>query len=821
MLAALSACATASLEPGPPVPEAASSAFLEAWTLGRQLSHGEDAAALEAALERAEEARVVAPGWAAPERFYDERWHRRRMTLPGRYATHLERANGGDASAAYLAGRLGGEGATARLQRAVKIDPSSAWGWHGLAYRSYLADDEGAAIDRGRRALALARDPAELALFSWALATYHRSIDDGESAREVLRSALAKEGPLELREAERLYIEAELAIAELEADDDADARRGVARALRILEDPGLTSLERRVLALRVRSVKAQQVATTEVDLAHAIAAAAATSDRVRASILGVLDAAREITAVLRVGLDPNGWRTKLPAAFGAPVTSGAAPAAIDAWLDDLPDVVKDADGLPLRPELRDIVEAVGVEASPTGVGPSDGRAARVAVGEALIAAGWFREARAWSAAIRELDPEEARELEIEALRGRAALGAVLGLVRRVDGREAFLTARGTGPTGETIEREKPVDSTAALESEIARLLGRVGAAEDDDASPIIRYGPLGTLVHPGQRFSAEDERLERGERGDEVPGLARAFRDLGRFALIGNAVGQGGPDATVLRILHVEELEGAHLGRPFRGTVFWCEGADVPGRFARRGAGISGAALHEGYYVDVEMVARDVRRWSALRQRFEGRPDAIDAALEISTSGSGAIDRTEITPALGAADRMRLAVMAGDADGELRRIHADDLAHVVAVHEEGHLCDRAQWYPLDPLRVLSLLGFAGSNGFSGTRIAEVLEERAQLVALCAARDTRLAWVDLLDAAEDSGPSVTPHAAAYARLLQSLVSRLESEVADGRWSAYDLVENVRWIDQIHRLPPEALRELAIREARARGLAADGS
>ena len=118
---------------------------------------------------------------------------------------------------------------------------------------------------------------------------------------------------------------------------------------------------------------------------------------------------------------------------------------------------------------------------------------------------------------------------------------------------------------------------------------------------------------------------------------------------------------------------------------------------------------------------------------------------------------------------------------------------------------------------MSLISFAGAHGFSGQRIARALEERAQLIAVAACRDPRVPIVDLLDAAEEGGASVTPHGAAYRRVLARLVERLEKEYLAGEWDGADLQPDGRWIDQLHRLDPEALRGLAIREARARGLA----
>ena len=97
-----------------------------------------------------------------------------------------------------------------------------------------------------------------------------------------------------------------------------------------------------------------------------------------------------------------------------------------------------------------------------------------------------------------------------------------------------------------------------------------------------------------------------------------------------------------------------------------------------------------------------------------------------------------------------------------------------------------------------------------------LEARAQLVALCVAEDVRLPWVDLLDAAEGGGAGVTPHGRAYRRLLQDLIDRLEAEVRSGGWRDLGLDPDGRWVDQLHRIEGEALRGLALREARSRGL-----
>lgn len=811
-----------------PVSAAASGLMLEAWEASQVPGFAQDDAATASALESARRASEVEPGWAPPLRFIDEWRHRRALTLPAAYGDHLARAFEGDAAHAYLAARLGGAGADRRMERAARLDPNLSWAWHGRAWRAYGRGRTSDAIDLGERALERARGPGELRHFTWALARYLRAADRTASAREVLEAALEARGSMALRPTERAFIETELSLAELDSENDEDVRRGAARALRILAGPA-TELARVELSLRLRALDSDLVTEDEIRYSLAGAALDAPTPAARASVDRVL-------AALESGIDggqPGAtWRDRLAEAFGA--SPAEALEVTEEWLDALPVGLKDANGLPRRAELRLVVVRLrrAVEAEAFAVGPRHGDL--YGVGEALLEAGWFREALAlarrerWS---REGDSETAREIEVRALGALAALSAVRALAARIDAREAFLASGAVDEIGTDSEERGRVASLEDLSHEVVRILrayvpSRLFDHDDDvvvDASPRIRYGALGTIVHPGPRFSDEDEEQGRGAAGGNVLGIAELFRGLGRFALLGQGVGQGGPDATVLRLVHVEERSGEHLGRPFRGTVFWCDGADVPGRFGRQGASISGAALHEGYYVDLEMVAREKRQWDAVRERFSGRPGAIERALAVRGADVPTILRTESSPALGAADRMRLAVMATDVPkaGALRHIELGDLAHVTAVHEEGHLCDRAQWYPLGLREAGRLFAFAASNGFSGARIARALEARAQLVALCVVDDVRLAWVDLLDAAESAsgtggagGGGVTPHGRAYRGLLRDLLQRLDREWDAGGWRDSDLDPERRWIDQLHKLDRAELRGLAVREARAR-------
>lgn len=778
--------------------------MLEAWTLSRNEGFELGSEDFRRAVESARLAAQLAPDWAAPERFLDRWLHRASLTLPDRYAEHLGAAEAGDARGAYLAARLEQTGARDGLRQAASLDPGLAWAWHGLAWNARADRRLDDAVEDGRIALGLARDPSELALFTWALMTYLEARKDRDEALKVARSTLAVSGALALRGPERAMVEALATRLLLKAADPRGQAAGVRQAMALLSGPWLTFREQLDLVEDLAVVERGLVSREEVELALAEGIALrGGEDR---------EAAQGLLGSLRRGeSDPKeaqGWRPRLVEAFGAGPSPAATLAVLEAWCADMPADLLGPQGAPLQPELASLVRAVRglAETGPTLEGARD-------VGQRLLAAGWFSEALAWSGRMAESDGDGARELEVEALRGRAAMGALFNLGRRLDAQAAFASA-GSSP--------EKITSASELHDEVARILERCGWVEIPDGglgSPVIGYGPAGSLVHPGPWFSQEDSELGRGERGSEVPGLAAAFEAMGRFALVGRGAGQGGPDATVLRRVAVQSREGELLGRGFKGTAVWCQGADVPGRITRRGGAISGAALHEGYYVDLEVVAGEREHWRVLLETFrlpDGSLDSAAVAMALAVPAPSPAPVTGQDPALGAADRMRLAIMCEPAAGLASVPSLEVLCRGVATHEEAHLCDRMAWYPLSMGRVLSLAGFAARHGFSGSRISEALEERAQLVAMAVLEDPRPLWVDLLDAADRSlGGGGAPHGAAYRRLLGRLLDRLQVEAEAGGWASVP-GPGARWIDRLHLMEADDLRALALREARAEGL-----
>jgi hypothetical protein len=171
---------------------------------------------------------------------------------------------------------------------------------------------------------------------------------------------------------------------------------------------------------------------------------------------------------------------------------------------------------------------------------------------------------------------------------------------------------------------------------------------------------------------------------------------------------------------------------------------------------------------------------------------------------------------LGEADRVRLAVMRDRAPaGGLVAPSLSEFVHATAVHEEGHLCDRTRFYPPSE-HLFAAFGLLLSAGLSPVLLQEHLEERAQLVALCAVPDPRLPLVDLLDAAEGGGPA-TPHGKAYPRLLGRVVDALDDALRANPEAWPELAPLELLVGQLHRLGPERLRAVCLVVADELGVA----
>jgi len=817
------ACAAPPIPLQPAIGPAASEALAEALDLWRD----GDPQGLEPALAAARNANRLAPDWVAPMRFVDDRL-REELLGPSALEHHREVLDEDpeDAVHLYLAGRFEGLRGAARFSRAATMSPGLAWAQHGLAWTAFQEGRVADAIRLGTGALARSRDPFERTNFSVTLARYLRASNEHPRAIRVLEQCLVQPG---LSARSRVWVARELAGTELGADQPQLRRRGVRRALYLIANSALTRAELAGLvgALRFprRSLSIRRV---DVDLALAE----------RETKPGLLQASPGIPgSVLELEL----WnRAKLDDSVSARalrlvrMSHGDPRQAIEGWLAELPLQVLDDQGNPRDERLRRVILAaralgdVALDRAELG--------AVEELGNALIDAGWFLEARSFAARVPAGDVDHAVDLSTRAAAGQATLSAVGSLLRDLPSKRPHFPALiddvpMNGPS-EMPEAAK-IESLGSLLDAMSGIFQRahqfLGGELDRDAlrtqlaaTPFVEYGWVGAVLHPGRYFSAQDERLGRGTAGELVPGLAQEFHRLGRFAVIGDIAGGSAPDGTVLGLVLLEERSGEHLGIPWSGTVAWCQTGDFHGGASRNGVAIGGAALHEGYFVDLDVVRSEYDRWRLLARHFS-EPDGAQRVSRALAVRGVKVARGETWTStdllLGEADRMRLAVMADRAGpGQvLGEVPFEDFVQLTSVHEEGHLCDRSRLYPVSE-HLMGVLGLLFSVGFMPAGAERLLEYRAQLVALCELPDPRLAWAEILQAAE-SGDDVTPHSGAYGRLLRDLVAQAQRSWRRDPMAWRELDPDRMLVHQLHHLGPEKLRALALGVAGRNGYRVD--
>ncbi len=808
-----------------PIPVEAETAFAEAEI---HLREGGDGAALRARAA-AQRAARLAPRWVAPQRVVDDV---DRMLLVGpellaRYEDRLA-ADRNDTFALYLLGRLEpAERGLERFERAIAVDPSFAWGHHGLAWARARTSDLRGAVEAQERAVACARGSWERSYFADSLARHLAAMGKDMAALGILLDRLEDDDVLQ---SDRVALGVRAALFELERPFGKASKRGVRRALECLRIGGTTESETRDLVeVLVRAVPSGVVALPEIR-----AALQSVGGPAREELLGLL-LLRESPSPLAVALLGRALgadRSALalnPAFRSARLAVGEVGAPIEEWLALQPKFVLTASGLPRDASLaRIVLDARRAEASRGDVPRF--AAELVGLGDAFVAAGWFEDAAGLAKELARHDLDRALALDARATAGLVLVHSLVDVMERVDAREPIHLGANDDPASGEVRAANLARLLVALEPRFQRF--RDGAREGGaipevelSHSPRLRYGPVGSVVHPGPRFSDEDESLGLGRAGDSVGGLAREFEDIGRFAVFGEALGSG-PDGTVLRRLLVEERAGELLGTKWSGTVAWCDGADVLSRPGRRGARIGGAALHEGYWIDVGTLRGEAKRFGALGERFldasgELRVRALEPqALPLRVPGDLRVQR----PLLGEADRVRLAVLAerarlGDDGAKTSElVSLDELVLATATHEEGHLCDRTRFLPLGR-RFLSVMMFFVESGFSASRVEERLEYRAQLTALCETSETRLPLAEILAAAEEGAGGITPHGAAYTTLLEDFVAELARAVERAPASFASLDGERSLVHQLHRLSRDEVRAVALRLARREGLVSD--
>jgi len=182
---------------------------------------------------------------------------------------------------------------------------------------------------------------------------------------------------------------------------------------------------------------------------------------------------------------------------------------------------------------------------------------------------------------------------------------------------------------------------------------------------------------------------------------------------------------------------------------------------------------------------------------------------------AGATERARWMTPLGEGERVLLAALRErEPDEDGARVSFEELLELTALHEEGHLTDRTNFLPL-ARKWPKALAFLLHHGFTPRAIARALEYRAQLVALCEAREPRLVLADCLAAADAEGGGELAHGEAYRELLGDLLDAAADDLE--HLSALDAEHYLLY--QFHRLSGEDVRRLARGLARRNGMVAE--
>ena len=725
----------------------------------REQRHDRD----EQALELWARAAAVAPDWVTPKRA---------LQLAELEALRgpevLERA-ARDCAASALGASL-----HARLLPpaddpfAAVARAGSAWGAHGRGVHRLLAGDHEEAVTWARRAVERARSELDRVLFLQGLARALTATGDAGRAQALL---LLRRAYLQLPE--NALLRAELLLTHRDtwgAEGEHEAERRWWRAAASIwgRDPRLTSSEQRRLAMEALGA----------DVAHELG---------REPLLGPGAPAR--ASVRRLPRFERG--------DGFNVAHRWRP-SWDSWVAELPHVLKDEQGRLLDPAWR---EAVRLAERGAPLEEPDVVRALLAVGAVEQAdayrmlgqspgTDWAAEGEALRrlrAGVEELASGELRLLESQAAQPGASAGAGGSLALRSPG--------------------SPREALRALDQRLAPLAGLapfLDGIQLEEAS-LDSLGPVATLLLP-----VDPSGTPRGPAGSL---LERTRSWLQVTWPLGME-----PQVVLGQALLVETTSGTLLGRPWSGTRAVLRGVT--------GTTVGGAAHPGGYWVDAGGAAAARERFGRLRDRYREAGDLERALATRARPAASSEEAAELLPLLGEGDRLALALMAApdrlgsESGSQLVLPSVGALLEVAMRHEEAHLADYREWLPV--WRSLpSILGVVAEGAFTVRGTWAHVEARAQLAALCASPDPRLALVEILWLVEElqrggaAGPY--PHAEGYRDLLRELLVALEARLADAD-SALDASRVL--CHQLHRVGAEELRAAALHIACGQGLVASG-
>jgi Tfp pilus assembly protein PilF len=664
----------------------------------------------------------------------------------------------------YLRGRIEDdpEKQSAWFERALRADPDLAWAAYGLGIAALRSGDLARAEELVEAALRAEPENVDFLIASVGIAQRQGRL--AEARERTLRGAA--------RFPENVRFALALVSIELEAADRDAAFRQALRALRADPlDPAVYGVfldwlhadDRRVdlAALELGLIRASEALRESktprviaISYQRLCAHVAAARGRHEAALLGWR---RATAAGLPRFVDFEDQRR-------ARIRAGFYEEAFAVWEAGVPPGLLEHPAQRFRARWQRLREAsAAAQRNPRG-------AELLALALAYRDAGWLEEALLVASRAELLDPSLAPEALALAQRIDAFQSALDELQAQI------LSAQRGGPA---VRLE---DVLAALQTAAVDILG-----SDPGPTSIESLSVFATRVDPtlpGQ-------------------GLGRLLEAFGRFAVLGQVL--GGPiDVFAMREIHRRDIESELLGRPLRGNVVVGEAREISALAELGGPDIAGAAVHEGYFVNLDVVRDWATDVEELR-RVHGTPERRARLLAAPLLRCERAERTALDEPLHVAQKLALrAALREDPCPIYQR-----LFELVSIHERAHLADAAEFLPVGR-KPFSMLGFLIAAGFSAAAIEARLEMRAELSALAAADEPDLVLSHIVSYALEGRSSA--HARGFRILLERFLAHLDEHLD----SFPKLDPSARLIQQLHLLENEEIRRVALALAREEGL-----
>ncbi len=395
--------------------------------------------------------------------------------------------------------------------------------------------------------------------------------------------------------------------------------------------------------------------------------------------------------------------------------------------------------------------------------PGDAESLR-ALARLLLSTGRPRAARLLAGRLRALLPGDAgaRSIATECDREESFLREVAEVLRR--------TARGRGP-----------GTLSGFLGEAGRLSREILGEDVTRGSRMRSYFPLGSILDPSTGAG----------------GLPAWFTSRGRFAVFGRRT-FGRPDGIVLRTLSRKPIEGEILGRPFRGEVVLGDSREISPSRGGAGGDIAGAAVFDGYFVDLDAVRGRAGEIARLIERHAPRREAVFS--DPLPPCAHEADLLSIDEPLALEEKLLLRASERRQGGWIERV-----LETVETHERAHLADAASLLPVGS-HLLAVVGLLFRGGVSPSGVEAILEARAELSTLAASGETEIVLAGMVGAVESPG-SRDPHAVGYRGVLEDLVRRIRARRRSDRedWPGFRDDRNV--YQQLDLVPAVVLREEA--------------